>query len=43
MTEIQSLMLSICCGYIGGQIVYFIISLVSMIVDAVKAKRNKKQ
>lgn len=43
MTEVQSLMLSICCGVAAGQFSANIISLVFMIVDAVKAKRNKKQ
>lgn len=39
----QRLLIAICCGYVVGQIVYDLITLVFMIVDEVKAKRSKKK
>ncbi len=43
MTEFQRILLAVCCGYVGGQIITDLISMVVMFVDSIKAKRKNKQ
>lgn len=43
MTELQSIMLAICCGYAVGHTLGELYSVVMMIVDSIKAKRKNKQ
>ena len=43
MTEIQTFMLSISFGFAVGYFAGDLISIAFMIIDAVKAKRSKKQ
>lgn len=43
MTEVQRIMLAVCCGYVAGQIIYNLGSLVVIIVDWIKAKKRNKQ
>ena len=42
MTELQSIMLAICCGYAVGHTLGELFSAAMMIVDLIKDKRRNK-